>query len=926
MALLRDSVILAPILMVSLALVHPAAALHAQIVINEVAASNDQTLLDDEADSPDWIELANTGTSLISLVGFGLSDRPEQSERWTLPDISLGPGEHLLVWCSGKNRTEPVAETTSLELQLEGELVPDGAAWKWLTASTSDPALPTGWTEVNFDDADWPADPTPIGFHHPALETSISDEFRAVLLRHKFVVAETRTLPNLFLEIDFDDGFVAYLNGVRVLSKNFSANKEPDFASTVGRVHDAGVPMRFDLSTHLAELRTGENVLALIALNSPTPRGHPRDDLLIDPQLGSIPPALHADFSLNRDGGETVVLTDPTGTAVDFVALPPQTQDRTYGRFPDGTGDFVYLLLPTPRAPNDSHVSDTPLPSPSPVLITPAAGFTREPPLVEVLVDLPFDDYEVRYTTNGSLPTATSTLYGGPVRFTEDVVVRAAAFVDGRLATRVATSTYFGLVPENSRLHLPVMAISMNAADFAYVHGNDAGRGRAFERPARLELFTESGEPATALGMGLRLHGGAGRGGDFATKKAYRVYFRNTYGGDRLEFPLFNDSPVTTFSRLVLRSNFNDAFRVATARAALIRDQAIRDLFGDMGGVISHGTWYNLFVNMEYRGIYNVVERMDESFFRAYFPAEEAWDVIKTGSEVLEGDSTAWNELTAFAADTDVQEESLYDAVAQRVDLANFTSYMLVNIWAQNVDWPGNNWYAARPRRDDGRWIFLSWDAEFGLGLSPQGFRHDTLRHVLDRPESRIANLLITLLKSPRYREFFLEHMEAALAGPLAAENVLAHIDRLASTIAPDMEEELRRVGTPIEAWENDIEDIRTFARMRGDVLRDIILTSGEFPDERPRFFRGDVDGDGRRNLRDALFLAGFLTGRFEADCEDALDVDDSGTIELTDVLFLANHLFVRGAPTPVTPFRACGVDPSDDPFRCDASPEVCEE
>jgi D-alanyl-D-alanine dipeptidase len=147
---------------------------------------------------------------------------------------------------------------------------------------------------------------------------------------------------------------------------------------------------------------------------------------------------------------------------------------------------------------------------------------------------------------------------------------------------------------------------------------------------------------------------------------------------------------------------------------------------------------------------------------------------------------------------------------------------------------------------------------------------------VLENQRARTALLLVGLLRNARYREFFLERMDAALAGPLAGANVTARIDRLAAHIAPEMEEELRLVRIPMSVRENDVESMRAFAHQRGDAIRQLILSSGEFSAERPRFLRGDVNGDGRRNLGDAVLLAQFLSGQFETPCEDALDVDDS--------------------------------------------------
>jgi len=77
------------------------------IVINEILASNTQFLADDDGDYEDWIELYNRGSSAVNLTGFALSDDPLDSMKWIFPGIILPPDEYLVVFASGKDRTQP---------------------------------------------------------------------------------------------------------------------------------------------------------------------------------------------------------------------------------------------------------------------------------------------------------------------------------------------------------------------------------------------------------------------------------------------------------------------------------------------------------------------------------------------------------------------------------------------------------------------------------------------------------------------------------------------------------------------------------------------------------------------------------------------------------------------------------------------------
>ena len=90
-------------------------------------------------------------------------------------------------------------------------------------------------------------------------------------------------------------------------------------------------------------------------------------------------------------------------------------------------------------------------------------------------------------------------------------------------------------------------------------------------------------------------------------------------------------------------------------------------------------------------------------------------------------------------------------------------------------------------------------------------------------------------------------------------------------------------------------------------------------------FVRGDANGDGVRNISDAVFMLGcsFL-GSGCSTCADAADVNDDGATNVTDPVFLLNFLFGSG-PVPPVPTDECGVDPTVDDLECGAF-ELCAE
>ena len=49
----------------------------------------------------DWVEIYNSTGSAVNLGGYGLSNNPKNPAKWVFPDISIEPGEYLLLYATG---------------------------------------------------------------------------------------------------------------------------------------------------------------------------------------------------------------------------------------------------------------------------------------------------------------------------------------------------------------------------------------------------------------------------------------------------------------------------------------------------------------------------------------------------------------------------------------------------------------------------------------------------------------------------------------------------------------------------------------------------------------------------------------------------------------------------------------------------------
>ncbi|MCA9149275.1 MAG: lamin tail domain-containing protein [Planctomycetales bacterium] len=141
----------------------------------------------------------------------------------------------------------------------------------------TDASLGKNWTLPGFDDTTWPSGPNGIGYDTSGelsslIQTDVSELMNTVnstlYTRTTFEISDPSAVDQLDLGIRYDDGFVAYLNGVEVARRN--APSPPVWNSRSSLPHDnveSRVYERFDLTRVRDLLIPGENVLAIHAMN-----------------------------------------------------------------------------------------------------------------------------------------------------------------------------------------------------------------------------------------------------------------------------------------------------------------------------------------------------------------------------------------------------------------------------------------------------------------------------------------------------------------------------------------------------------------------------------------------------------------------------------------------------------------------------------
>jgi len=189
--------------------------LFGQIVINEISSAQNTGYPDEDGEYPDWIELYNKGASVVNLENYKLQRVEGSGITWVFPEVYINPGKYLTVFASKKDRK---LVFDHWEIPIYPELI-----WKYFVGN-SEP--PVNWKLPSFNDALWSAGQGGIGYGYGDDSTIISPT-TSCYLRSSFTLTDTSNLAVALLAVDYDDGFVAYLNGVELFRNNIGVNGIP---------------------------------------------------------------------------------------------------------------------------------------------------------------------------------------------------------------------------------------------------------------------------------------------------------------------------------------------------------------------------------------------------------------------------------------------------------------------------------------------------------------------------------------------------------------------------------------------------------------------------------------------------------------------------------------------------------------------------
>jgi hypothetical protein len=277
----------------------PKMVLAANLVISEFMASNSNSLKDEDGDASDWIEIHNADSVAVNLQDWYLSDNSANLSKWAFPSgETIQPGDYLIVFASGKNRAIAGSQLhTNFSLAAGGEYlglsyddsvdgldavseldpapqqedVSYGFNQTFETDSLLGPAAPVQvlvpsvanggstlgntWTQPGFTPTGWTNGAGGVGWDAGTdfdsligtdVQTAMQDNNASAFIRYPFAGVDPANIDDLKLDVNYDDGFIAYLNGTEVARRNAPEDATWNSAATA---EHGGIASKVDFNT-----------------------------------------------------------------------------------------------------------------------------------------------------------------------------------------------------------------------------------------------------------------------------------------------------------------------------------------------------------------------------------------------------------------------------------------------------------------------------------------------------------------------------------------------------------------------------------------------------------------------------------------------------------------------------------------------------
>ncbi len=297
------------------------------VQINELMVDDKDGIAGSGTEKSGWVELCNTTGEAVSLNGYFITDDPSNNAKWRFPDISLNPGEYLIVFLSGKDKTSGELHTSFRLNKLEQGL--------WLIN-------PAGTLEDKIQWQETPPDSFSMG-------RDKSGDFVYFGLPTPGESNEADGIKTL------EYSMVTTLEGVRIneflINNKYSRIDEDGDRTAWAEIYNASTQ-----TINLGYYALSDNNSDPAKWRFPNVEIEPGEFLVVflsGKDRFASKTDLHTNFVLSRNDAE-LMLTNLRSMECEMIAVPDSLPDNivSYGRLVEDAEKWVYFPQPTPGQNN----------------------------------------------------------------------------------------------------------------------------------------------------------------------------------------------------------------------------------------------------------------------------------------------------------------------------------------------------------------------------------------------------------------------------------------------------------------------------------------------------------------------------------------------------------------------------------------------
>ena len=520
-------------------------------------------------------------------------------------------------------------------------------------------------------------------------------------------------------------------------------------------------------------------------------------------------PELHTNFKLSSKG-EKLFLSK--NSIIDTITIPILKADFSFGRKNEQSNEWSILDISSPQKTNaeSNHLS-----------FSHESGFYDDGFYLEVKALKP--NHIIRYTLDGSEPSFTSNIFTDSILISDKTnsanklcniltspiseelqfeniapsttinkatVIKFKSFYNAKSTSQTVTKDFF--INKNN-YDIPVISLSLNANILfqkdtgIYVPGNSYNgdsplwSGNYFSKSEKvkqvhLSYFNSSKKHIQNQNAEIKIHGGASRRNP---QKSLRIETSKKYGYQDFKNILGEEG----LNKFLLRATYS------SWNHRIVSDYLINNTVQNLNFESSNSQAIIVYINGEYWGIHFLAKKLDKNFLKAKFEISknDQINIIEyRNSETIKGDNSAFLELKTYIDENDLSLPEHYNYVKTKLDIDNFITYHIVQLFFNNQDWPGNNCKIWNYNNSKWRFLFFDLDGTFSNDFTVE---KNMFEHIMQAdgpkwPNPPNATLFFRkLIQNQSFKTEFIEKYIYLLENNLSYKTLKNNYDVLMSNI-----------------------------------------------------------------------------------------------------------------------------------------------